>query len=141
MPRGGSHHADGVQALHGDELGLDRQQDVAHLAVQFLVAAFSVTAGVFAVLGHGVLSAFTVPGLAGDVVLVFAVLLALPTASRIVGTLAVAGHQVVLVAAVGAHNVSGALDVHVFPMPRGRVPRPICAGSNAGVPAVPYNDK
>ena len=69
---GGRHHADWVQALDGDHLGLYFQQDVADLPAEVLVASLGVATGLFSRFGDGVMPALAAPGLTGDVVLVLA---------------------------------------------------------------------
>ncbi len=107
---GGSHHADGVEALDGDELGLGFQQDVADLLPEVLVASLDVAAASFALLGDGVLAALAVTRLAGDVALVLALFIAASPTAQVVGAVPGANSEVVLGAAVGPDDVLWALD-------------------------------
>ena len=69
---GGGHHADGVQALDGDHLGVCCQQDVADLPAEVLVASLGVATGLCSRFGDGVSPALAAPELTGNVVLVLA---------------------------------------------------------------------
>ena len=103
-----------MQAFDGDPLGLSSQQDVADLAAHFLVAGLEVTTRSFTVLGDGVASSFAVAGLPSDVSLVLSLLVAVWCAALVVRSMAGADGQVVLGAAVGAHDVLWLLDVQRF---------------------------
>ena len=109
----GGHHADGVEAFYGDQLGLGFQQDVADLASRFLVAALGVAPCPFSVFGDCV-SSFAVTGLSGDVSLVLPFAVAAPATALVVRSMSRADGQVVLSATVGAEDVLGFLDVQFF---------------------------
>lgn len=108
---GGGHHADALQALDGDQLGLGFQQDVVDLPTHCLIAALGVAAAPFAALGNCVLPSFAVAGLPGDVVLVLASSSSLLSGSRVVGAVSRADGYVVLAAAVRAEHVFRAGDI------------------------------